>query len=280
MHSSRKMFLLFVTVLIAGITTQVWARAESKTIMTRQDRMNQAFSKLGIATENLKRLVDRLQSTKTKFAEIVRLQDDLSRRLQERHTDPFAITDKYQNDMENARTAYSQTLKILLDFLEQILTKEQITLLYQYLYDELWYEGLITEATTLANPSIEFKTSLSIDSTVLQSYDLEELRKVTDEFLRTEGDEKESEITLNPPSEGAPLEMEETKDLEPEEIKQQQVSAKTVPPWQGITLPPATLESIRCLFEEQSLPVLKFYWLDLAPQAEEMMQKRLQQNLQ
>jgi len=141
---------------------------------------------------------------------------------------------------------------------------------YRFLYDELWYEGFINEASTETKQAIDYFAQPVFDSTsILNQYTYEELEALEEEYLESEND---ALIADQEPPETTAI-VRKTVDhvsRPPSSVENESPEPPGLPPWHDFPSIPANSHSLSNLLENQSLPVLQYYWLKLYPLADSL----------
>lgn len=281
--NSRVIILIMLSIiLIAGMERQICSQVEEAGSNPSVERMNAISQELALDQQQLQKIKGYADSAKTRFEHLAEIQGEFEKHLlDEQGSTPEGAQEKYSrflSDWNKAQKEYSAALTATLDYLNDILSEEQLKNLYGYLYNELWYEGLIRNDKVTTNRVQTVVIDTTIDTTaVLKGNTMEDLAQEMHTMLEMEGQSQKWQSEKFPPQPKPEPEQDgEIADVQLEP----QVTITEPPPWQGMDLGPVTIDRIRDLLENKPQHILEFYWFDLAPRAEKMMQKRLQQKLQ
>ncbi|UCE08634.1 MAG: hypothetical protein JSW07_11685, partial [bacterium] len=155
----RKIIIIAI-ILVSGISSSDISAQVERTpaaiseakMEVREARINHFLDRIRLEPEQLSKLVSYIGSLRNRYEAILRAQANLE------NFDPSAESENvillYQNleqSLAIVKEQYSANLSSALDYLVSILNQDQLEMLYRYLYDELWYEGLIKE-TIVTNP--------------------------------------------------------------------------------------------------------------------------------
>lgn len=302
-----KRFKFFLLILVIGISSsQNWAQVErtpssinEARLEARQARMNHFLDRIRLEPEQFSKLLSYVENLRNRYEAILRAQADLE------NFEPSSESENgvtvYQNleqSLEIDKEHYSANLSSALDYIVSILNQDQLEMLYRYLYDELWYEGLIKD-TIVTNPisagTAHEAFGKKVDfQTFIQQYGENELDKLyekmikwgtidepdADQQIKTETDWKyrnDLELHLKPLIEPDSLILYEESSLsaEPGDQGREQPLISEPPPWQEASLGSVTLDRIRYLFEGQHPHIVKFYLIDLSVTAEKVLKNRM-----
>lgn len=301
-----KRIKLFLLILVVGISSsQNWAQVEMTTaaineakIEARQARINHFLDRIRLEPEKLSKLLNYTGKLRTRYEVILRTQTDLENF--EPSGESENVIAAYQNleqSLEIVKEQYSESLSSALDYVVSILNQDQLEMLYRYLYDELWYEGLI-KSTIVTNPisagTAHEAFGKKVDfQTFIQKYGENELAELYEKMIewgaieepdaevqiQTEQDRKyrnDLELHLKPLIEPDSVVFYEESRLssEPGDQEREELLVSEPPPWLGTSLGSVTLDRIRYLFEGQHPHIVKFYLIDLSMTAEKMLRNR------
>jgi len=301
-----KKIIFVIIVLISGMSSSgIWAQVErtpaainEAKMEAREARLINFLHSLPLEQEQYAKLLDYVQSLRNRYEAILRAQADLENFEPSGESENVVtIYQKLEQTLEIIREEYSANLSSALDYMVSILNQDQLDMLYRYLYDELWYEGLIKD-TIVTNPisagTAHEAFGKKVDfQTFIQQYGEPELDKLYEKMIKwgaikepdaelqiqTDQDKNyrnDLELHLKPLIEPDSLVFYEESSLsaEPGELRREQPVVTEPPPWQGASLGPVTLDRIRYLFEGQHPHIVKFYLIDLSITAERLLKIR------
>ena len=302
----KKIIFTVIIILIFGISSHdIWGQVgrtadsfERAKRELREERMNRFLDNLPLEPEQFSKLLSYVESLRNRYEVILRAQADLENFEPSGESEnAFTIYQKLEQSLAIVNEEYSATLSSALDYIVSILNEEQLDRLYRYLYDELWYVGLIKD-TIVTNPisagTAHEAFGKKVDfQTFIQNYGEQELIKVYEKMIKwgaieepgadlqikTEKDWKyrtDLELHLKPLIEPDSLVLYDESSLssEPGEQEGEQLLVMESPPWQGISLGPVTMDRICYLFEGQHPHIVKFYLIDLSVTAERLLKIR------
>ncbi len=248
-------------------------------------RMIELSRNVDIAPKKVDDIIKHFKLAQQDFIEVVTLmQDYQSGKLAQEYKSWIQADEKYRDELAKKLDNYSKTLARTLTKVNDKMSGDQIAILYRYLRDELWYAGFINQRSVLTGPAIDYNVEPTFDSTdEINSYTYEELeemekeeKKLEKQYIEIENKALISDSFVVMPADSIP-ESEQAVEIAAEVVESESGNTEIgLPPWAGFPPSPATTESIRYLLEDQSLSVLKYYWLELYPIADSLLHKEVQ----
>jgi len=244
---------------------------ESEAYQARIERLEGFLKSFSVDKKAAEEIKSSLLETGQSFHEILDAKNEFeSKMLSGQAKDKVNILQKYRNAQAQLFEEYSEEISTLMKKLDKYFDESQIAFAYRFLYDELWYKGFVSESSSEARKTLGYYTEPTFDSTsLINQYTYEELEEMEEEYLEGENEALISDV--DPPDTTA-IERETTDYVSrpPVSVDYESPVQPGLPPWHEFPAPPATIQSIRNLLENQSLPVLRYYWLELVPLADSL----------
>jgi hypothetical protein len=252
---------------------------------SRIKRMTEFSRKADADLKKVNDVIKHLRTAQQDFIEIITLRQDYqSGKLAQENENWIKAEEKYRDELAKKLDTFSISLAKAMDKINDKMSGDQVALLYRYLRDELWYAGFINERSVLTGPVIDYNVEPTFDSTdEINNYTYEELeemekeeKKLEKQYIEIENKALISDSFVVMPADSIP-ESEQAVEIAAEVIESESGNTEIgLPPWADFPPSPATTESIRYLLEDQSLSVLKYYWLELYPIADSLLHKEVQ----
>jgi len=262
------------------LSPNLMAQENSVKASSKVKRMIEFSRNVDIAPKKADDINKHFKSAQQDFIEIITLmQEYQSGKLAQEYGNWVTADEKYRIYLAERFDKFSKTLARALAKISDKMSDNQIAILYRYLRDELWYAGFINERSVLTGLAIDYNVEPTFDSTdEINSYTYEELeemekkeKKLEKQYIEIENKALISDSFVVMPADSIP-ESEEAEEISATVVEFESSNTEIgLPPWADLPPSPATTESVRYLLEDQSLPVLKYYWLELFPTADSLL---------
>jgi len=234
------------------------------------ERLSRFIEEVSLAQEKADILIEHLQSINSRFFEYISVKNDFSDRVRNGENVWLGLNEEYQSNVILSWSIYSDHVESFAQNLEEIMSPAQINLFYNFLLDELWYEGFITTDNTLVKESLleSYNSERSADTTeFIREYGRDVFDKMLIEYDQDPDFPIKKDLVTEEPYREANI-----RGIEPIYAEDVDEQYNQRPPWKEMKRPEATTSSFLYFFEQQNLPALKYYHLTLFPQLAEILQ--------
>ncbi|MCP4581774.1 MAG: hypothetical protein GY839_09150 [candidate division Zixibacteria bacterium] len=269
-HVKIIQIIAFLLACLMSLSAIVFAN-ESDARQARVERLEGFLKSFSIDNKAAVEIRSSLSETGRKFTMILDAKSEFESKMRSGHVkEKVGVLQNYRDAHAKLFKDYSGKISDLMKKLDKHLDENEIATAYRFLYDELWYEGFANESSVETRKALGYHTEPTFDSTsLINNYTYEELEEMEEEYLEGENEALISDV--DPPDTTAIIK--ETTDYvsrPPVSVDYESPTRQDLPPWHDFPAPPATTYSIGNLLKNQSLPVLHYYWLELAPLADSL----------
>jgi hypothetical protein len=234
----------------------------------RLQRVDGFLKELSLPIEKEDIFMEQLQSINSQFTEFINLKEDFETRVRNGENPWLGLNEEYQANIHSSWISYSDRMNWFTGNLEEVMSPVQIDVFYNFLLDELWYEGFVTQENTIVKESLLESSKRDVNAD-------------TAEFIREYGRDTFEKMLIEYDGEPdfptkADLIAEEADRkiavLEKEAIHSEDVVPPydRIPPWKHMERPPASPPGIQYFFEQQNLPALQYFHVILFPRMVDM----------
>lgn len=243
---------------------------DRKTMRLREAQVS--LSRSDLESADIERLSVLAQDSSNRFKQLLKV---LEAQTESHSLRTYQDGKDLQHSLDDSRRTFSESVVKLVESLAEIAGPESVAVVYQYVFDELWYQGLVNQYQASARRAPAYvSTTRWNPENIPPGVDLNLIRARLDQELSRGNREQSANLKLPRTNRVSPENTEAIRVAPLAIVPEERRAEIREPPWSGLPRAPATRESLIHLLEANSLPVLRFLWLEMAPAFVEFLENR------